>query len=109
MNTRSIPSRRTCLDILTYLCYWNEGLLIDRILTSLENLQKDNKDPCPPGPYGYWFNMFERHLAGRGKMGSLVGASEEIRNKNGSDSSLLEYTVNTLFALPLMLSSITCR
>ena len=42
-------------------------------------------------------------------MGSLVGASEEIRNKNGSDSSLLEYTVNTLFALPLMLSSITFR
>lgn len=93
MNTKSIPSRRTCLDILTFLCYWEDGSLIDRIISSLNNLHGDNKDTGPPGPYGYWFGMFERHLAGRGKMGSLVGASDEIRNKSGSDSSLLEYTV----------------
>jgi hypothetical protein len=35
----------------------------------------------------------EYSLSGRGKMGSLVGASEEIRKTGGIDSSLNEYAV----------------
>ena len=36
-------------------------------------------------------------LGGRGRMGSLVGASEEIRRNAGMDSSLNDYTVRSWF------------
>lgn len=35
----------------------------------------------------------EQSLSGRGKMGSLVGASEEVKRTGGVDSSLNEYAV----------------
>jgi len=39
----------------------------------------------------------ESSLSGRGKMGSLVGASEEVKRTGGVDSSLNEYAVSALF------------
>jgi cytokinesis protein len=45
------------------------------------------------GCYDYWFKSFQASLSGRGKMGSLVGASEDVK-KAGIDSSLNEYTVS---------------
>jgi cytokinesis protein len=35
----------------------------------------------------------EQSLSGRGKMGSLVGASEEVKRAGGIDSSLNDYAV----------------
>ena len=49
-----------------------------------------------PGYYHYWFRSLESALLGRGKMGSLVGASEEVCNGRGHDSSLQEYAVRFL-------------
>lgn len=47
------------------------------------------------GCFDYWFKSMDVALSGRGKMGSLVGASEEVR-RGGIDSSLNDYAVNTL-------------
>ncbi|KAJ8592772.1 hypothetical protein M405DRAFT_839644 [Rhizopogon salebrosus TDB-379] len=44
-----------------------------------------------PGYYEYLFRSLESALLGRGKMGSLVGASEEVRKGSGHDSSFQEY------------------
>jgi cytokinesis protein len=38
-------------------------------------------------------------LQGRGRMGSLVGASEEIRKNAGPDSSLNEYAVRIIVSV----------
>lgn len=39
----------------------------------------------------------EQALSGRGKMGSLVGASEEVRRAGGVDSSMNDYAVSFFF------------
>ena len=46
----------------------------------------------PGGCFNYWFKSMDIALSGRGKMGSLVGASEEVR-RGGLDSSLNDYAV----------------
>ena len=46
----------------------------------------------PGGCFSYWFKSMDIALSGRGKMGSLVGASEEVR-RGGLDSSLNDYAV----------------
>jgi len=43
--------------------------------------------------YDYWFKSAEQSLSGRGKMGSLVGASDEVKNSGATDNSLNDYAV----------------
>lgn len=62
------------------------------VISALETLSTANHEPgnC----YSYWFKSTEISLQGRGKMGSRVGASEEIRRINDLDYSLNDYAVN---------------
>lgn len=91
MNTTQISSRKVALEILTFLCYWKDGAHHDLVIQALEALSGANGEN---GPYAYWFHTLETSLRGRGKMGSLVGASEEVRRNAGMDSSLNEYAVS---------------
>lgn len=45
------------------------------------------------GRYDYWFKVLDETLNGRGLLGSLVGASEELKRNQGIDSNLNEYAV----------------
>lgn len=89
LNTPNIPTRRLVLEMLCFLVYRNEGLNL--VLTGLEALSTANNEPNDP--YAYWFKSLEMSLSGRGKMGSLVGASEEARRAGGVESSLNDYAV----------------
>jgi cytokinesis protein len=67
------------------------------VVAALEALSFSNAESS--GCYEYWFTSMESALSGRGKMGSLVGASDEIRKVGGSDSSLNDYTVSLVISL----------
>lgn len=60
------------------------------MLSALETLSTANNEPL--GCYNYWFRSLREALLGRGKMGSKVGASDEVR-RAAVDSSLNEYAV----------------
>lgn len=76
--------------MLTFIAYYEDGQGHSLVISALEGLSSTNNDggSC----YEFWFKSFEQALSGRGKMGSLVGASEEVR-RAGVDSSLNEYAV----------------
>ncbi len=68
------------------------------VLQGLDALSAANNET---GRYDFWFKSFELSLGGRGKMGSLVGASSEVRNA-GTDSSLNDYAVrHTIFVVDM--------
>lgn len=46
------------------------------------------------GRYDFWFRSLLGTLTGRGKMGSLVGASEDIRKYGGAEAALNDYAVS---------------
>ncbi|KAL5511448.1 hypothetical protein ACEPAH_4664 [Sanghuangporus vaninii] len=96
LNTSQISSRKVALEILTFLCYWKDGDHHELVIQALEALSQANGES---GPYAFWFQTMERSLLGRGKMGSLVGASEEIRKNGGLDSSLNEYAQANLLVI----------
>ena len=91
LNTPHLPTRKLLLDLLCFLVYWNEGQAHPLVVAALEALSTSNNESA--GCYNYWFKSVEAALSGRGKMGSLVGASEEVRRAGGIDSSLNEYAV----------------
>lgn len=92
LNSPNLPTRKLILDILVFAVYWNDGRVHDLVVEGLKVLSQDNHETG--GCYAFWFKSFEQALIGRGKMGTLVGASEEVKRGAGVDSSLNEYTVS---------------
>ncbi|KAK4962639.1 hypothetical protein LTR10_000266 [Elasticomyces elasticus] len=90
LNTRKLVS-----ELLTFLCHWASGaghLKVVGALDQLKGLQGEN------GRFDAWMRIVEVTIDGRGKMGSLVGASDEVRSGGiGMENLLMEYAVTSLF------------
>lgn len=87
-----IPSRRLVAEILIFLCYYNNGIAHESVLKAMDALSAANNET---GRYDYWFQSLSATLSGRGKMGSLVGASEDVKKHGGTEAALNEYAVST--------------
>lgn len=93
LNSPNLQTRKLIAEILIFICYYNEGARIGDVLNGLDALSHANGEI---GTYDYWFKSLESTLGGRGKMGSLVGASEEVKKAGAVDTSLNDYAVRTL-------------
>lgn len=82
------------MEVLCFLTYKNDGEALGLVVSALETLSTSNNEGNDP--YGYWFKSMEQALSGRGKMGSLVGASEEVKRAGGLESSLNDYAVSEI-------------
>lgn len=90
LNSPHLATRKNVLDLLGFLTYWNPADGHGLVVAALEALTVANNETG--GCYEYWFKSMEQSLSGRGKMGSLVGASDEVK-RGGIDGSLNEYAV----------------
>ena len=60
------------------------------------------------GRFDAWFTALEAAIDGRGRMGSLVGASDEVRRLQMSampEAGLPEYVVNNMFLVNALVNS----
>lgn len=84
--------RRMACEALTFMCYCEPPAGHTMVLRGLALLQNGNA-----GRFDAWFDAFEQMIDGRGRMGSLVGASKDVRslgvNGNG-DTHLMEFAVS---------------
>ena len=78
-------------DILIFFIYERDFQAFPLVINALESVSTANNEAATP--YAYWFKSMEQSLSGRGVMGSLVGASDEIRRTGGPDSSMNDYAV----------------
>ena len=94
LNTPNIATKKLILDLLIYYLYFSHGDVLGLIIQGLENLTNENHERgnC----YTYWFKSLEQTLSGRGRMGTTVGASEEMKRFGQLDGSLSEFTVRCL-------------
>jgi cytokinesis protein len=90
LNTRKLVS-----ELLTFLCHWGEGIGHQKVLGALDHLRAQQGEN---GRFDAWMRIVEVTVDGRGKMGSLVGASDEVRSGGiGMENLLMEYAVTSLF------------
>ena len=90
LNTRKLVS-----ELLTFLCHWADGQGHFKVLTALDHLKAQQGEN---GRFDAWMRMVEVTIDGRGKMGSLVGASDEVRSGGiGMENLLMEYAATSLF------------
>ncbi|KIJ69533.1 hypothetical protein HYDPIDRAFT_106178 [Hydnomerulius pinastri MD-312] len=90
LNAPHLQTRRTIMELLLSILDCSRHFL-EHIFQGLAALSHANCNST--GYYTYWFQSLEATLRGRGRMGSLVGASEEIRRTGGKDTALTEYAL----------------
>ncbi|KAF2672330.1 FH2-domain-containing protein [Microthyrium microscopicum] len=98
-----IATRRLVSEILTFLCYWSDGAGHEKVLNALDvlrGMQGEN------GRFDAWMRLFEVTIDGRGKMGSLVGASDEYRTGGlGMENMLMEYAQSTMILINMIVDT----
>ncbi|KAJ4369661.1 hypothetical protein N0V83_005423 [Neocucurbitaria cava] len=98
LNTRKLVS-----DVLTFLCHWGEGSGHEKVLQALDNLKAQYGENSR---FDAWMRMVEITVDGRGKMGSMVGASDEVRSGGiGVENLLMEYAIATLFLINMVVDA----
>lgn len=89
-----LTTRKLVSDVLSFLSHWDGGeghIKVIQAMDVVKNQQNEN------GRFDAWMRLVEVTVDGRGKMGSLVGASEEVRSGGiGMENLLMEYAVATL-------------
>jgi cytokinesis protein len=93
LNSPRLSARKLVVELLTFLAYRSPEAL-SLVIGALETVSITND--AGNSPYAYWFGSFEKSISGRGKMGSLVGASEEVRKNAATESNINEYAVCNL-------------
>ncbi|KAF2744327.1 FH2-domain-containing protein [Sporormia fimetaria CBS 119925] len=98
LNTRKLVS-----DVLTFLCHWGDGAGHEKVLQALDTLKAQYGEN---GRFDAWMRIVEVTVDGRGKMGSMVGASDEVRSGGiGMENLLMEYVCSTLFLMNMIVDA----
>ena len=104
LTSTRLTTRKLVSDILTFLCSWGEngdGHL--KVITALDEVKAQSGEN---GRFDAWMRLVEVTMDGRGKMGSMVGASEELRTGGiGMENLLMEYAVTTLMLINMIIDS----
>ncbi|KAI0874579.1 putative cytokinesis protein sepA [Hypoxylon argillaceum] len=98
-----LTTRKLVSDVLTFLCHWEDGnghLKVIQAMDYVKTQQNEN------GRFDSWMRLVEVTVDGRGKMGSLVGASDEVRTGGiGMENLLMEYAVATLILVNMIIDA----
>lgn len=102
LNSPNLQAKKIVFEMLAGIAMSDHGQTATLVLEGLEQLSTSNGEPA--SSYAYWFKSFESVLSGRGKMGTRVGASEEVKKIAGQDASLNEFAVRLSEAHTLRVS-----
>ena len=98
-----LTTRKLVSEVLTFLCHWGEGEGHLKVLQAMDHVKAQQGEN---GRFDAWMRIVEVTIDGRGKMGSLVGASEEVRSGGiGMENLLMEYALSTLFLLNMVIDA----
>lgn len=98
-----LTTRKLVSEVLTFLCHWADGEGHLKVLQAMDHVKNQHGET---GRFDAWMRIVEVTIDGRGKMGSLVGASEEYRSGGiGMENLLMEYAVATLFLLNMIVDA----
>ncbi|KAI0011096.1 cytokinesis protein [Xylariaceae sp. FL0662B] len=98
-----LTTRKLVSDVLTFLCHWEEGDGHLKVIQAMDQVKVQQNEN---GRFDAWMRLVEVTVDGRGKMGSLVGASDEVRSGGiGMENLLMEYAVATLILVNMIIDA----
>ncbi|KAJ2960780.1 hypothetical protein NQ176_g11038 [Zarea fungicola] len=99
-----LTTRKLVSEILTFLCTWGDnGEGHYKVIQALDEVKAQTG---ANGRFDSWMQLVEATVDGRGKMGSMVGASNDIRTGGvGMENLLMEYSVASLLLVNMMIDA----
>ncbi|KAI0515459.1 hypothetical protein F5B22DRAFT_607415 [Xylaria bambusicola] len=98
-----LTTRKLVSDVLTFLCHWEDGSGHLKVIQAMDYVKAQQNEN---GRFDAWMRLVEVTVDGRGKMGSLVGASDEVRTGGiGMENLLMEYAVATLILVNMIIDA----
>jgi cytokinesis protein len=98
-----LTTRKLVSEVLTFLCHWADGQGHLKVIQAMDYVKNQHGEN---GRFDAWMRVVEVTVDGRGKMGSLVGASEEVRSGGiGMENLLMEYAVASLFLINMIIDA----
>lgn len=102
LTSPRLTTRKLVSEVLTFLCHWERPHGHQKVLAAMDQVKAYQGET---GRFDAWLRVVEVTIDGRGKLGSMVGASEEIRSGGiGMESLLMEYALATLFLINILAS-----
>lgn len=97
LTSPRVTTRKLVSEVLTFLCHWDRPHGHSMVLAALDQIKNYEGET---GRFDAWLRIVEVTIDGRGKLGSLVGASEEVKSGGiGMENLLMEYALATLFLI----------
>ena len=96
-----LPSRKVAAEILVFFCHWDENnpdrIGLSLVLSTFDQLEQRLNGAIADiaskvGPFDVWLGQLEQTISGRGRMGSMVGISKDL--KGTDDGSIMDYCVS---------------
>ena len=103
LTSPRLSTRKLVSEVLTFLCHWADGKGHFKVIQGMDHLKHSQGEN---GRFDAWMRIVEVTIDGRGKMGSMVGASDEYRGGGiGMENMLMEYAVATLFLVNMIVDA----
>ncbi|KAI9259027.1 hypothetical protein BDA99DRAFT_484089 [Phascolomyces articulosus] len=99
-----IQTRKLVCEVLAFLCHVDLPKGQETVLKGMDKLKDYRREF---GRFDAWFKLLDATLDGRGRMGSLVGASEDVRRLGGQgapDSHLSDYALSNMMLVNSLIS-----
>jgi hypothetical protein len=97
----SMVTRKLVCEVMAFLCYCEVPTGQDLVLRAMDQVREARKEV---GRFDAWLNIWEVTLDGRGRLGSMVGASDEFKKhgiQSAPDSQLCDYAVSKILGVLL--------
>ncbi|KAF9089573.1 hypothetical protein BGX23_006574 [Mortierella sp. AD031] len=83
-----LQTRKLVVEVLTFLCYCEVSMGHKLVLEGLDQAMEYWKESAR---FDAWMRILENTIDGRGRFGTMVGMSEELKKAGTQDGQLIEY------------------
>ncbi|KAG0099486.1 hypothetical protein BGZ93_007361 [Podila epicladia] len=100
ITSPQLHTRKLVVEVLTFLCYCEVPMGHKLVLDGLDQVQEYWKESAR---FDAWMRILENTIDGRGRFGTMVGMSEDLKKAGTQDGQLIEYVLsNVVFVNALL-------
>ncbi|KAG0347011.1 hypothetical protein BG004_000301 [Podila humilis] len=88
ITSPQLHTRKLVVEVLTFLCYCEVPMGHRLVLDGLDQVQEYWKESAR---FDAWMRILENTIDGRGRFGTMVGMSEDLKKAGTQDGQLVEY------------------
>ncbi|KAF9582632.1 hypothetical protein BGW38_010954, partial [Lunasporangiospora selenospora] len=100
ITSPQLQTRKLVVEVLTFLCYCEVPMGHKLVLDGLDQVQEYWKESAR---FDAWMRILENTIDGRGRFGTMVGMSEELKKAGTLDSHLIEYVLSNVVFINALL------